>query len=1642
MKKIFTLLVLLIICNSQNLFAQTFGNEWINYNQSYYKFKIYQDGVYRIPVASLTSAGLPSTVLGSQLQLFRDGEEQPILVSNSAGLVSTDYIEFYGTKANGNLDKRLHYDTSLHMNPTMNLTSDTAFYFITYNNTPNHLRYQSLANNLVSLPAKESYCLYTQQINYRNEFISGPSANEGQYQVPELLNLNLSQYQGEGYVKKSTTAKDSIIITCVNPYLDPSAPNAKLKTIVVGRSYNPAHTLKILANNIQLADTTYNRFDFFNLKRNVPMSMISGTNTFTFLYQPSGASNDKYGISNLELNYPVTFDFANTTSYSFELPAKNATSYIEITNFNTGGVAPILYDITNKKYLVGDIATAGIVKFLLPASANNTKFILQNQQSANLKTVSNLSSITFKNYSQSIHQGNYIIITDSRYTNDGAGNDNVNAYKLYRNSAAGGSYATTVAYTSDIYNEFGYGYEFSSLSMKNFLHYAYASPSWINKPKHTLIIGKGLEYQAYLSYKAASSVSYPFYAVPTFGQPGSDLLLTDFNNNDKPLISIGRLSLFNGGDIKTYLDKLKDHEASINSTTQTSDAKLWQKRVLQIAGIEDSLQSLPIISAIDRQKLSIESPYFGANVMNVYKSRNPEQESINNTRIDSFINNGTSVVQFFGHSSASTIDYGLDFPEKYTNYKKYPYIIANGCGAGNIFLFTGQKYLSERFLLTPNAGAIGFLASVNTGFTGYLGFYTDSLYGRMARSMYTNSIGEQLINNVSSLISLPNFQNDFLFKMHTEQINLNGDPAIKLAKSTLPDYAIELNDVVITPKDLSLALDSIDVEITFHSLGKFTTDSVELVVKRTLSDNSVHTAFYQKVPGFTYSKTINVRIPVLGEIGKGTNQLIISVDRNNEVVEISESNNVVTKVFAIRSSGIKPVYPSEFSIVASQPVTLKASTLNPFEELLTYKFELDTTAKFTSPIKTSGTVVSEGGVVKWQPTFTFSDSVVYYWRTAIDDGLGNWETSSFIYINQSIPGWNQSHYFQFQKDNFDGISLDSNSRSLTYTGTSKLLQVQNVCMNGAVPYNYIWPEYLVKMNGSTLYTFGCDPYPGYSSLQFIVIDTLTGEPWLNKRPDPNVAMGRFGSFDPCRISAGTEKVDPFFEFSFLSANSRKGIMDFLDSIPSGYYVMIQTRLCVGSGCGTVNSTFVRHWMSDTATMGSGVSLYHKLKNMGLTNVDSFTKNRPMIWWTKKNQPETVKQYMGADATVKLYGEFDYTIKRENALLQSTIIGPASNWTDFKRSLFTYDLTSSDINSFNIYGITSSNKKTLISTVVNDTSLSFIDAHIFPYLQLELNTSDATHRTPTQMKYWRVYYTPLPEAALNPASMYNVTNGNTPETKIITVAIENLTNVNMDSMLVSFTIYDRYNVPITTITQKYKPLPAGDTIQISYELNTTDLFSNMKFGIEVNPDNDQMELYHPNNIGVRSMSIIDPALPLPVTLQQFTVTEEDCNTKIYWTTNDEVNFSHFDIERKKEKGFEKIASINANSNVEATKVYTYTDEKPTPAVYQYRLKMVDIDAKYQYSIDKALRLNCNENSDIQLYPNPTNQSTNLLLTCENEQSYDIKMVNAIGQQVYFNHIDMFNETKIISIPVEHLAAGIYSVIISDTYSTKAIKFTKQ
>lgn len=1466
MKRIIPFLFLLQCICSLRVAAQNYGNEWINYSQSYYKFSIFKDGLYRIPVSNLLALGLPSTINGSQLQMFRDGKEVTLFVTNAGTLNGTDYIEFYGEKANGDLDKELYLNPAFQLNPQLNLTSDTAYYFITYNTSSNNKRFAVLANNLSSPPLKETYYWEKVKNNYRSVFSNGPSYF-GQYENP-VLYLNSSQYEdGEGYVKSFTTSADSMVYTLTNPYTVSGGPNAYFKTTVSGFSYLTQHRVKIAANNNILADSTFSSFGYKRYNIAVPMAYLTAQNKLSMKYTshnsiPSQNLFDRFGIASAELRYPRLFNFDNKTEYYFELDPKASDYFLEISNFNNGNISPRLLDLSSSEYIIGDISVPNMVRFRIPASTDVKRLYLRSLAASTFENVSGLKPVTFKNYTLASNQGDYILLTHPGYANDGT--NYLTDYKNYRSSLSGGSYQVVTALVDEIYDEFGYGYQYSPLAIRNFFKFAVKNNQWSNKPKFAFIIGKGINYKDYLTYSQSPASSYPFYAIPSFGEPCSDVLLTDFDKNNKVQLPVGRLPIMNTYEIGDYLNKVKDHEQRIASTSwQLSDSLLWQKRVLHLAGTKIAAEQAPILNYLNNQSNLLGRSFFGAKVTTLKKGSTSEVEEINSSQVDQMFNSGVGIIQFFGHSSASGMDYNLDYPEKYTNYGKYPLFIANGCGAGNAFILTGQKSLGEKFVMIPNKGVIAFLASVNTGLSDNLGTYTDSLYRKIGLNEYGQALGIQVNQNVNTLINV--FPNYSLLRLHTEQIFLNGDPAIKTYHYPKADYAVEEKGVSFKQQNLTTSIDSLDVDIAIHNLGKFTGDSVSLLVKRKLPNGVEYVLMNKKIGGLSYSDTLSFKIPTLGDAALGVNTLEISLDEESVLDEVSESNNEIKRPFTIYNDDLVPVFPYNFSIVSNQGVMLKASTLNPFSQLRKYVLQIDTTEKFNSPLLLTQRIDSKGGVVRWQPSLTLRDSTVYYWRTAMDTLYGNtlhrWSTSSFIYLDQSMPGWNQSHYFQYTKNNYNSIDLDSASRRFEFFDLNKKLQVQNVCMYAPPPYQYDWPEYIVKLSGATLYNFGCDPWPGYSSLQFVVIDSLTGMPWINTK-HPTLNEGRFGSFAPCRIDEPNYQ-DPFFEFSFTNATGRKKIMDFMDSIPQGTYMMIQPRLCVSPSspsslnvCGSRNVIFVRHWKADTTTLGSNNSLYHKMYDMGFTLIDSFYKNRPMVFWTRKGMPNTVQQFVEADSTKKLYAEFDFKSYIYEGEINSTIIGPASVWSQFKRRTSSNDPGAGDSVAFVIKGITVDNQSQLLATVVGDTSLTFIDAKQYPKLQISMVNSDNIYTSPAELKYWRVHYQPVPEAALNPNRHFVFTDtvGQGQKMKV-GLAIENLTEIPMDSILVKYEVIDASNNRIPLGVKRYKPLPILDTILTEFDVSSAGLNGNNTFYVEVNPDNDQLEQFHPNNIGFKPFYVV-------------------------------------------------------------------------------------------------------------------------------------------------------------------------------------------
>ena len=160
------LAVCLIMFLTFQVKSQTYGNEWINYSQSYYKIKIAQNGVFRLDSLTLFNAGIPSSINPKFFQIFNKGVQQYIYVEGESDNVfnSSDYIEFYAEKNDGSLDSLLYFNSNFVPNPYYSLINDTAVYFLTWNGLT--------TNNRMSIDTSSDYASYVPDNYFFKDVVS------------------------------------------------------------------------------------------------------------------------------------------------------------------------------------------------------------------------------------------------------------------------------------------------------------------------------------------------------------------------------------------------------------------------------------------------------------------------------------------------------------------------------------------------------------------------------------------------------------------------------------------------------------------------------------------------------------------------------------------------------------------------------------------------------------------------------------------------------------------------------------------------------------------------------------------------------------------------------------------------------------------------------------------------------------------------------------------------------------------------------------------------------------------------------------------------------------------------------------------------------------------------------------------------------------------------------------------------------------------------------------------------------------------------------------------------------------------------------------------------------------------------------
>jgi hypothetical protein len=254
------------------------------------------------------------------------------------------------------------------------------------------------------------------------------------------------------------------------------------------------------------------------------------------------------------------------------------------------------------------------------------------------------------------------------------------------------------------------------------------------------------------------------------------------------------------------------------------------------------------------------------------------------------------------------------------------------------------------------------------------------------------------------------------------------------------------------------------------------------------------------------------------------------------------------------------------------------------------------------------------------------------------------------------------------------------------------------------------------------------------------------------------------------------------------------------------------------------------------------------------------------------------------------------------------------------------------------------------------------------------------------------------------------------------------------------VWDLVETTVTDSDGKYlfSGLPSG-TYQVEFVLPSNHVFTHVdKSGVADDKDSDANQVTGktgeitidvstaPGDI-LRNNLTIDAGLvegSLPVKLSSFDVKKgENVSAILRWATTEEVNSEKFEVQRSTDaKSWNAIGQVNAKVNSQGTVNYRFDDMQPNLGANYYRLKMIDLDGTFAYSIIR--KLSGEVGAEVTIYPNPVSNELSVLSTT-GQTIGKVEVINQNGKVLLTR-----NGSSIASpINVKNLPAGIYLVKIS-------------
>ncbi|MDA2923343.1 DUF2341 domain-containing protein [Acidobacteria bacterium AH-259-L09] len=493
------------------------------------KLQIREKGWYRLEQAELLAAGLALGVNPRFLQLFVEGEEQPLVVQGESdeSFDAGDAIQFYATGV----------DTPW---------TDTQTYWLVEGGEPGQ-RVPLLSPPLAAAAEPESFPFTVEQ-------------KERTIYVAALKNGEAENFFGPVI---TATPVDQVLSL---HHIDGAQAEAQLEVTLQGVGQEP-HQVKILLNAMEVGSASFIGEEQKTASFTVPLSGLQeGDNIITLVAE--GGAMDVSLVDVIRLTYRHTYR-ADADTLEFSVSGLEAQGQpVTVGGFTDPLIAVV--DLTDPKQtqeLTGVIQPQGAGYSITVGVSGSGLHTLLALTEAQAKAPAAIEANEPSVWHEADSGAEVVMIAHRDFL------ASLVPLKALREAQG---YSVAVIDVEDLYDEFAFGAK-TARALQDFL--VRASQQWQTAPRFVLLVGDAsFDPRDYLGLGESDWVP-TFFVETAFLETASDDWFVDFDSDGVPELPVGRLPVGTPAEADTVVAKIVAYE-------QEPDAP-WKQEVLLVADEND-----------------------------------------------------------------------------------------------------------------------------------------------------------------------------------------------------------------------------------------------------------------------------------------------------------------------------------------------------------------------------------------------------------------------------------------------------------------------------------------------------------------------------------------------------------------------------------------------------------------------------------------------------------------------------------------------------------------------------------------------------------------------------------------------------------------------------------------------------------------------------------------------------------------------------------------------------------------------------------------------------------------------------------------------------------------------------------------------